>query len=218
MPFFCVRKDDLSGLSLRGSWIRYKNPVVITDGFTSGTNRNHCTSQGWITRDTFLPHMQRSTLKVRMSSGKVLSDSAQVLPCALEELRYETTSLDPYANKCVCPDNILMPVLWTEDVNQVKKGTRFYNKSGSDLTTKFVFKVKNYPQKNRAKPADINLTKTSLYGAIFSGSFGLRSRRNLGKERNGATQISQYLPTTEKNRIAQLYAYDPQDTSRKTSD
>ena len=68
-----------------------KNPIVFTDGSTSDTNRNHCTARGWITRDTFLPHMQRTTLKVRMSTGKVLSDSAQVLPSALEELGCETT-------------------------------------------------------------------------------------------------------------------------------
>ena len=74
-----------------------KNLVVITDGSTSDDKRNHCTSRGWITRDTFLRHIQRTTLKVRMSTGKVLSDSAQVLPCALEELGCETTSLDPYA-------------------------------------------------------------------------------------------------------------------------
>ena len=60
------------------------NPIVKTDGSTSGTNRNHRNARGWITRDTFLPHMQRRTLKVRMSTAKVLSDSAQVLPCALE--------------------------------------------------------------------------------------------------------------------------------------
>ena len=47
-----------------------ENPIVITDG----------------TRDTFLPQMQRTTLKVRMSTRKFLSDSTQVLPCALEEL------------------------------------------------------------------------------------------------------------------------------------
>ena len=74
-----------------------KNPIVITDGPTSDDKRNHCASRGWITRDTFLPHVQRTTLNVRMSTGKVLSDSAQVLPCALEELGCETTSLDPYA-------------------------------------------------------------------------------------------------------------------------
>ena len=57
-----------------------KKPMVIIDGSTSDDNRNHCTSGGWITQDTFLPYMQRTTLKARMSTGKVLSDSAQVLP------------------------------------------------------------------------------------------------------------------------------------------
>ena len=36
-----------------------KNPIVITDGSTTDNNRNHCTKRGWITRDTFLRHMQR---------------------------------------------------------------------------------------------------------------------------------------------------------------
>ena len=72
-----------------------KDPIVKTDGSTSDSNRNHCNVRGWITRNTFLTHMQRTTLKVRMSTGKVLSDSAQVLPCALEELGCQTTSLDP---------------------------------------------------------------------------------------------------------------------------
>ena len=85
-----------------------KDPILKTDGFTSDDNRNHCNARGWITRDTFLPHMQRTALKVRMSTGKVLSDSAQVLSCALEELGCETTSLDPYAYIWVYPDNCVL--------------------------------------------------------------------------------------------------------------
>ena len=102
-----------------------KNPFVITDVSTSDDNRNHCSSHGWITRNTFLPHMQRRTLKVRMSTGKVLSDSAQVLPCALEELGCETTSLDPYAYIWGYPDNCVLSVLRTEEVNVVKQGTKY---------------------------------------------------------------------------------------------
>ena len=30
-----------------------KIPIVITDGFTSDSRRNHCTKRGWITRDIF---------------------------------------------------------------------------------------------------------------------------------------------------------------------
>ena len=98
------------------------NPIVITDGSTSDDNRNDCTFRGWISRDTFLPHMQRTTLTVRMSTAKVSSDSAQVLPCALEELGCETNSLDPYAYIWDYPDNCVLSVLRTEEVNMVKQG------------------------------------------------------------------------------------------------
>ena len=99
-----------------------KNPIVITDGSTSVNIRNHCNSRGWITRDTFLPHLQRTTLKVRMSTGKFLSDSNQVLPCALEELACETTSLDPYAYIWDHTDNCVLSLVRTEDVNMMKQG------------------------------------------------------------------------------------------------
>ena len=103
------RKNGLSGRPIFEH--DTKNPIVITDGSTSDTNRNHCTARGWRTRDTFLPNMQRTTLKVRMSTGKVLSESAQVLPCALKELGCETTSLDPYAYIWDYLDNCALSVL-----------------------------------------------------------------------------------------------------------
>ena len=163
--------------------------------------------------------MQRTTLKVRMSTGKVLSDSAQVLPCALEELGCETTSLDPYAYKWDYPDNCVLSVLRTEDVNMVKQGTKHYIISGPGSTTKIVFEVKNNPQKHCEKQTDIYPTNyDSLYVAIISGGFDLRSGQNPGKERYGATQLLQYIPPTENNGFAQLYAYDPKHKSHKTSD
>ena len=116
-----------------------KNPIVITDGSTSDNIRNHCNARGWITRATFLPHIQRTTLKVRMSAGKILSDSAQVLPSALEELCCETTSLDPYAYSWDYPENCVLSVLRTEEINMVKQGTKYYIISGLDSTAKFVF-------------------------------------------------------------------------------
>ena len=196
-----------------------KYPIVKT---TSDRNRNHCNVRGWITRYTFLPHMQRTTLKVRMSTGKFLSDSVQVLPCALEELGCETTSLDPYAYIWDYPDNCMLSVLQTEDVNMVKQGTKYCIISGPNSTTKFVFEVKNNPQKHCGKPTDIYpTTYVSLYVAIISGGFDLRSGRNLAKERNSATQLLQYIqyiPPSENNGIAQLNAYDPKHTSHKTSD
>ena len=101
----------------------------------------------------------------------------------------------------------------------VKQGTKYYIISGPDSTTKFVFEVKNNPQKHCGKPTDIYPTNyDSIYVAIISGGFHLRSARNLGKKRNGATQLLQYIPPTENNGFAQLYAYDPKHTSHKTSD
>ena len=78
--------------------------------------------------------------------------------------------------------------------------------SGPGSTTKFVFEVKNNPQKHCGKPTDIYPTSyDSLYVAIISGGFDLRSERSLAKERNVATQLLQYIPPTENNGFAQLY-------------
>ena len=169
-----------------------KNPIVITDG-SSDNNRNNCTARarGWITCDTFLPDMQRTTLNVRMSTGKILSDSAEVLPCVLAELGCDTTSLDPYAYIWDCPDNCVLSVFRTEKVNMLKQGTKYYIISGPDSTTKFVFEVKNNRQKHCGKPTDIYPTNyDSLYVAIISGGVDLRSGRNLGK--NGMVPPNSY--------------------------
>ena len=55
--------------------------------------------------------MQTTTLNVTLESGKVLSDTALILPCALEELRCETTSLHPYAYIWDYPDNCAISIL-----------------------------------------------------------------------------------------------------------
>ena len=73
-----------------------KNPIVKTFGDTSDDYRNECNGKSWVTRDTFLPHMQTTTLKVTLENGKVLSDTGLSLPCALEDrgvklLRYTPT-------------------------------------------------------------------------------------------------------------------------------
>ena len=100
----------------------------------------------------------------------------------------------------------------------VKQGTKNFTISGPDSSTKFLFEVENNLQKHCGKPTDIYPTNyDSLYVAINNGGFDLRSRRNLGKERNGATQLLQHIAPTENNRFAQLYAYDPKHTSHKTN-
>ena len=44
------------------------------------------------------------------------------------------------------------------------------------------------------------------------------SGRNLGKERNGATQSLQYTAPTKNNGLFQCNGYNPKHTSHKTSD
>ena len=101
----------------------------------------------------------------------------------------------------------------------VKQGTKYYIISGPGSTIKFVFVGKNNLQKHCGKPTDFYPFKyDSLNVAIISGGFDQRSGRNLAKERNGATQVLQYIAPTENNGFAQLYAYDPKHTFHKTSD
>ena len=59
-----------------------------------------------------------------MLNGKDLSDSAQLLPCALEELGCETTSLEPCAYIWDYADNFVLSVLRTEEGNMVKQETK----------------------------------------------------------------------------------------------
>ena len=158
-----------------------KNAIVITDGSTSHDNRNHCTVRGWITRDTFLPHMQRTTLKVRMSTGKVLSDSAQVLPCALEEIECETTSLDPYAyiwdypDNCVCQSSELRIWTWWNKEQNIISSVDPNQQPNLYLKLKTILK-------NIGKPRDIYpVNYDSLYVAIISEGIDLRCGRILAK-------------------------------------
>ena len=153
--------------------------------------------------------MQKTTLKVTMENGKVLSDMGLLLPCALEELGCETTSLDPYAYKWDYPDNCLLSVLRTEDLNMVKQHNKYYVISGSDSTSKFVFEVRNNPQKHCGKPTSIYPTNyDSLYMALISEGFDMDSGRNLGREKNGATKILQFLGPKQKSDFGQLYAHN----------
>ena len=52
-----------------------KNPIVKPSGDTSVDYRNECDCKVWITRVTFLSHMQTTTFKVTLENGKVQSDT-----------------------------------------------------------------------------------------------------------------------------------------------
>ena len=136
LPEHCRTLAKGASINLQGHWIGAewdtKSPVVKVSGDPTGSNRNHCKTKGWISRDTFIIHIQKTTLKVTMENGKVLSDMGLILPCALEELGCETTSLDPYAYFWDYPDNCVLSILR-------KKMSTWLSKTGN--TTSFVEKT-----------------------------------------------------------------------------
>ena len=56
-----------ASINLQSHWIGAewdtKTPVVKVSGDPAGSNRNHCKPRGWISRDTFIIHMQKNTSK-----------------------------------------------------------------------------------------------------------------------------------------------------------
>ena len=128
-PEHCRTLAKGASINLQGHWIGTewdtKTPVVKVSGDPAGSNRNHCKTKRWISRDTFIIPMKKTTPKVTMQNGKVLSDMGFILPSALEELGCETTSLDPYTYIWDYPDNCVLSILRTEEINMVKQGTKY---------------------------------------------------------------------------------------------
>ena len=169
-----------------------KRPIVKTYGDTSDDYRNEDDGKGWINRDTFLPHMQRTTLKVTLENGKFLSDTSLILPCPLEELGYETTSLSPYAYIWDYADNGAISILRIEEINMVQQGKKYHVISGTDTSSNFVIEVRNNPQKHCGKPTSIYPTNyDSLYSDRLSEGFDMDTGKNPGSDQNGATKILQ---------------------------
>ena len=93
----------------------------------------------------------------------------------------------------------------------VKQDRKYYVISGKDSTSKFVFEIKNNPQKHCGKTTPIYPTNyDSLYMARLIEDFDMDTGKNLGREKNGATKVLQYLGPRKKNDFGQLYAHNPQ--------
>ena len=82
--------------------------------------RNEWDPYGWMNRKTFEGHVQDVLLKVRTKDGKVMSKDGLHLPCPLEDLGCDTTSVDPYTYTRDTPDNCVLAILRKEDVNMIK--------------------------------------------------------------------------------------------------
>ena len=92
----------------------------------------------------------------------------------------------------------------------MKQGRELYVISGTDSSSKFVFEIKNNPQKNCGKPTSIYPTNyDSFYMDRLSEDFDMDIGRNLGRDQNGATKILKYLGPKEKGDFGQLHAQNP---------
>ena len=88
----------------------------------------------------------------------------------------QSTSLDPYAYIWDLPDNCVLSVLKEKHVNMIKNEHRYHMVSMNGSTSKFLFEVKNYPQKFCNKPNDGYPTNyESMYIVIHIGGFDMAS-------------------------------------------
>ena len=163
------------------------------DGICDPYTRNECKTGGWIKREIFDSHILNAELSVKTRDGKVLTSFQMVLPCPLEQLGCETTSLDPYVYTWAEPNNCVLAVHRKEMVNMINHGSNYYIVSGNDSTTKFLFEVYNRPQKYCNKPNDVYPTNyESLYVSIQLGGFDVTSGRRLGISMSETSKLHYY--------------------------
>ena len=154
--------------------------------------------------------MQTTTLNVTLGNGKLPFDTVLNLQCPLGALGCETTSLSFYDYIWDYPDNCAISIFRIEKVNMVEQRKK-YVISADDSRTKFVFEVKNNPQKHCGKPTSIYSTNCgSFYLDRVSEGLDMDTGRNLGRDENGGTEILQDLGPKEKSNFGQLYAHNPQ--------
>ena len=112
------------------------------------TKRNECDNYEWMTKDTFESHIQDIQLKVRLKDGRVFNRNDQLLPCSLEELGCESTSLDPYAYTWQKPENCIFSVLKEDEgVSMIKNDEQYYILSSNLSESKYLFEVKKLTTK-----------------------------------------------------------------------
>ena len=131
-------------------------------------------------------------LKERTEDGKVMSKDELQLPCPLEELGRDTSSVDPYAYTWDAPDNCVLAIYRKEVVNLIKQGkNNYYIVSGRNNTSQYLFEVKTEPEVFCNKPVQVYPTNyDSLHMVIDFGGFDLASGKRMAF--SGGTQHLQY--------------------------
>ena len=90
----------------------------------------------------------------------------------------------------------------------MKQGKKYYVISGADSSSRFVFEMKNNPQKHCRKSAPVcPKTSYSFYMERVSEGFDMDTGRNLGGDKYGATEILQNLAPKRKTDFGQFHAH-----------
>ena len=114
-------------------------------GDVDGDYRNECNGYEWIIKDTFESHIQDITLKMRIKGDKRFNRNDQLLPCDLDELGCESTSLDPYAYTGEAPENCILSVSKEDYAHMLKNDNHYYIVSQNTSENNYLFEVKNNP-------------------------------------------------------------------------
>ena len=183
-PAQCRLAAEGSPITLLNHQITMKKGVIEQhlrwNGDADDTFKNECDGFEWIEKDTFETHIQDITLNVKLRDGTIMNRNGQPLHCKLDELGCDSTSLDPYAYIWDNPDNCILTVLKEEYVNMIKNDDQYYIVSKNDSENKYLFEVKNRPQKLCNKPSDVYpTTYESLFVAILYGGFDMKTGRNM---------------------------------------
>ena len=100
-PAQCRLAAEGSPITLLNHQITMKKGIIEQhlrwNGDADDTFKNECDGFEWIEKDAFETHIQDITLNVKLRDGTIMNRNGQPLPCKLDELGCDSTSLDPYA-------------------------------------------------------------------------------------------------------------------------
>ena len=116
---------------------------------------------------------------------------------------------DPYAYTWEAPDNCVLAIHRKEDVNMIKQGkNNFYNLSGRNNTSQYLFEVKPEPQTFCNKHVQVHpINYDSLYVVIDFGGFDMASGKRMGFSRG--TQHLQFYQTSVSS-DGRLFVHKPE--------
>ena len=154
---------------------------------------------------TFETHIQDITLNVKLRDGTIMNRNGQPLPCKLDALGCDSTSLNPYAYVWDNPDSCILTVLKEEYVNMIKSDDQYYIGSRNDSENKYLFEIKNRPHMLCNKPSDVYpTTYESLFVAICYGGFDMKTGRNMIQQVYKVHKMLYTLMTKKKTNQAKL--------------